>query len=45
MPELKACGCPEQDGRIYHQRETCTDPLVARLDWYGTLHDSGPDDA
>jgi hypothetical protein len=33
----RACGCPEQDGRIYHQRETCTDPLVARLDWYGTL--------
>lgn len=29
------CGCPQQDGKIYHQRGTCTDPVVAKLDWYG----------
>jgi hypothetical protein len=28
------CGCPEADGKIYHQRGTCTDPVVAELDWY-----------
>jgi hypothetical protein len=33
-PELAECGCPETDGKIYHQRGTCTDPVAAKLDWY-----------
>jgi hypothetical protein len=30
----RACACPSTDGVIRHQRETCTDPVVARLGWY-----------
>jgi hypothetical protein len=33
-PGQDSCGCPETDGKIYHQRGTCTDPVAARLDWY-----------
>ncbi len=33
-PGPRSCGCPETDGKIYHQRGTCTDPVVAELDWY-----------
>lgn len=29
-----ACGCPERDGKIYHQRGSCADPVVAKLGWY-----------
>jgi hypothetical protein len=28
------CGCPKANSMIRHQRATCTDPIVARLDWY-----------
>lgn len=28
------CDCPEGDGVIRHRRATCTDPIVAKLDWY-----------
>ena len=31
---MSDCDCPERDGNIYHQRATCTDPVVALLDWY-----------
>jgi cation transport regulator ChaB len=37
-PARDSCGCPETDGKIYHQRGTCTDPVVAQLDWYATGH-------
>ena len=30
------CGCPERDGRIYHQQGSCTDPVVARFGWYAS---------
>lgn len=30
----EGCSCPSADGKTYHQRTTCTDPVVARLDWY-----------
>ena len=30
----RACACPSSDGVIRHQRETCADPVVARLGWY-----------
>jgi hypothetical protein len=30
----RACDCPERDGRIRHQRATCTDPVAAKLGWY-----------
>jgi hypothetical protein len=33
-PGQDSCGCPETDGKIYHQRGTCTDPVAAALDWY-----------
>lgn len=33
---LVDCSCPERNGQIYHQRGTCTDPTVARLDWYAS---------
>jgi hypothetical protein len=33
-PGHDSCGCPETDGKTYHQRGTCTDPAVAALDWY-----------
>jgi len=32
--ELAPCGCPKADGMIRHQRSSCTDPIVARLDLY-----------
>jgi hypothetical protein len=28
------CECPRSDGKIRHRRDTCTDPVVAQLDWY-----------
>jgi len=31
---LRACDCPEVDGRVRHKRETCTDPVVSHLGWY-----------
>lgn len=31
---LADCGCPVIGGMVRHQRATCTDPVVARLDWY-----------
>jgi len=31
---LTSCKCPVKDGMIYHQRDTCTDPIAARLDWF-----------
>jgi hypothetical protein len=33
---VRACSCPESDGQIRHQRSTCTDPVVAQLDWFVT---------
>ncbi|HEX5290975.1 MAG TPA: hypothetical protein VFX25_19110 [Streptosporangiaceae bacterium] len=33
-PRVAECGCPVADGAIRHQRETCTDPVTARLQWY-----------
>lgn len=33
----RGCGCPARDGMIYHDQATCTDPIVARFGWYGTL--------
>lgn len=36
------CGCPERDGMVYRQRGTCTDPVVARLDWYADVYGSAP---
>lgn len=33
-PEPPACQCPKRDGKIYHQRATCTDPVARRLDWF-----------
>jgi hypothetical protein len=38
QPRAADCGCPETNGKIYHQRGTCTDPVVAKLGWYA---DSG----
>jgi hypothetical protein len=32
--ELPPCSCPKKSGMIRHQRSSCTDPIVARLDWY-----------
>lgn len=32
-----SCGCPKREGKIYHQRGTCTDPVAARLDWYSQM--------
>ena len=28
------CNCPVRDGNVYHQRASCTDPVVAKLGWY-----------
>jgi len=28
------CDCPVTDGRIRHQRQTCTDPVAVKLGWY-----------
>jgi hypothetical protein len=36
IERVPGCGCPARDGMIYHDRATCTDPVVARLGWYGT---------
>ena len=36
----RVCECPEQDGKIRHQRATCTDPIVARLNWYADTIDA-----
>lgn len=33
-PGHDSCDCPETDGKVYHQRGTCTDLVVAALDWY-----------
>lgn len=33
-PHHPSCGCPNDEGLIRHQRETCTDPVVAKLGWY-----------
>jgi len=34
--EREPCGCPrDTDGMIRHVEGTCTDPVVARLGWYG----------
>lgn len=35
--QAACCGCPETDGKIYHQRGTCTDPVVEQLDWYADV--------
>ena len=40
---LSDCQCPERDGMIYHQRATCTDTVVAALDWYADA--PSPDEA
>lgn len=37
-PGHDSCGCPETDGKTYHQRGTCTDPVVDALDWYAAGH-------
>jgi len=34
QPPAADCGCPRGDGEIRHQRGTCTDPVVAKLNWY-----------
>jgi hypothetical protein len=34
--ETPGYGCPESAGMIYHDKETCTDPVVAKLGWYGS---------
>jgi DnaJ-class molecular chaperone len=28
------CDCPKEGGVIRHRRATCTDPAVAKLNWY-----------
>lgn len=28
------CDCPKEGGVICHRRATCTDPIVAKLNWY-----------
>ena len=33
-PGPAPCSCPQKAGMIRHLRQTCTDPVVARLDWY-----------
>jgi hypothetical protein len=38
--DLRDCECPKRDGMIYHQRETCTDPIAKLLNWYA---DSNPE--
>jgi len=30
------CNCPDNGLVLRHDRATCTDPLVARLDWYAS---------
>lgn len=30
----ESCGCPAGNDMVYHQRGTCTDPVVAKLGWY-----------
>jgi hypothetical protein len=32
--EVRACRCPLVHGVIRHERETCTDPVAIRLDWF-----------
>lgn len=34
--EFRACTCPTRNGNIYHQRASCTDRVVAALDWYAS---------
>jgi hypothetical protein len=51
LPAAAACGCPRDAGRpgepassmIRHDRDICTDPVVARLGWYAGNADE-PDD-
>jgi hypothetical protein len=33
-PDAPSCGCPVDNGLVRHARQTCTDPVVARLGWY-----------
>lgn len=28
------CECPRRNGMTYHDQDTCTDPVAARLGWY-----------
>lgn len=30
----QTCDCPNRNGTVYHQRATCTDPLVSKLNWF-----------
>lgn len=30
------CLCPVVNGRVYHDRDTCTDLTARRLEWFGT---------
>lgn len=30
----QVCACPSVHGIIRHDRDSCTDPVVVRLDWY-----------
>lgn len=32
--ELRECECPTVHGVIRHDRDTCTDPVAIRLDWF-----------
>lgn len=34
MADVDPCGCPDDEGLIRHQRDSCTDPVVAKLGWY-----------
>lgn len=43
--DAESCGCPKQDGMIRHQKDTCADPIVARLDWYADRAVSGTEGA
>jgi hypothetical protein len=39
---VSACGCPSRDGQIYHDRATCTDPVVRQFNWYADYTDDDP---
>ncbi len=41
----EACDCPKPEGVIRHQRSSCTDPVVAKLDWYADRSASSPEPA
>jgi hypothetical protein len=36
QPEPRDCDCPDNGLVVRHDRASCTDPVVAELDWYAS---------